>query len=120
MEKGPAMAEKRVQTTEASGTETATSGEPQASTSAPAAQPSQSPRNPKYVDIDSIKHPPEEQPPEMPSKPLPQNITVRLENLACEYPQYQRPGLRIDVEKTFKQLSENITEVQLTDANCKM
>ncbi|XP_028967235.1 uncharacterized protein LOC100898838 [Galendromus occidentalis] len=120
-DKGPAMAEKRVQTTEASGTETVPSVvTPQESTSAPTVQPSQSPRNPKYVDIDSIKHPPEEPPPEIPSRPFPQNITVRLENLACEYPQYQRPGLRIDVEKTFKQLSENITEVHLTDANCKM
>ncbi|XP_022686436.1 uncharacterized protein LOC111259031 isoform X1 [Varroa jacobsoni] len=137
--KGPAVADRRVQTAEVSdgvvavptgGTASESDSQDQqsptffasssgTSTSGPASQSPQSPRNPKYVDIDSVKHP-EEPPPEIPSKPFLQNITVRLENLACEHPQHERPGLRIDIEKTFKQLAENISDVQLTDASCKM
>ncbi|OQR71126.1 hypothetical protein BIW11_11191 [Tropilaelaps mercedesae] len=134
--RGPAVADRRVQTTEVpdgsaaaaaaptngasdgDAPETASSGP--ASSAGPASQSPQSPRNPKYVDIDSVKHPEEPPPPEMPSRPFPQNITVRLENLACEHPQHERPGLRIDIEKTFKQLAENVTDVQLADASCKM
>lgn len=106
---GPAVAEKRVQTTEAIDS---TSQQP---------TPVPSSRSPKYVDLDSMRPNPELGPPpsSFTTKPVSQNITVRLENLACRYPHLEQPALTIDIEKTFQKLSENISEVRFNEGSCK-